>query len=145
MGRRQVVEPVNSALKGAFVDFGRGSFRVFGQVKVTALLGFTVAGSTSTASAASVPSKASTVRIHRPHPVQSDANVPSAASEFGRSWWTHDHISHLTPALDGRSENLVTVLRSLRALTSNADIEIHAKLPAPRAGSCRFRGGVRVF
>jgi len=44
MGRRQVVESVNSALKGAFVDLGPGSFRVFGQVKVTALLGFTVAG-----------------------------------------------------------------------------------------------------
>jgi hypothetical protein len=44
MGRRQVVESVNSALKGAFVDLGRGFFRVFGQVKMTVLLGFTVAG-----------------------------------------------------------------------------------------------------
>jgi hypothetical protein len=43
MGRRQVVESVNSALKGAFVDLGRGFFRVFGQVKMTVLLGFTVA------------------------------------------------------------------------------------------------------
>jgi ABC-type spermidine/putrescine transport system permease subunit II len=44
MGRRQVVESVNSALKGAFVDLGRGFFRVFGQVKMPVLLGFTVAG-----------------------------------------------------------------------------------------------------
>ncbi len=43
MGRRQVVESVNSALKGAFVDLARGFFRVFGQVKLTVLLGFTVA------------------------------------------------------------------------------------------------------
>jgi len=44
MGRRQIVESANSALKGAFVDLGRGFFRVFGQVKMTVLLGFTVAG-----------------------------------------------------------------------------------------------------
>ena len=43
MGRRQVVESVNAALKGAFVDLARGFFRVLGQVKVTVLLGFTVA------------------------------------------------------------------------------------------------------
>jgi len=43
MGRRQVVESVNSALKGAFVDLARGFFRVFGGVKMTVLLGFTVA------------------------------------------------------------------------------------------------------
>jgi hypothetical protein len=43
MGRRQVVESVNSALKGAFVDLARGFFRVFGQLKMTVLLGFTVA------------------------------------------------------------------------------------------------------
>jgi hypothetical protein len=43
MGRRQVVESVNAALKGAFVDLARGFFRVFGQVKMTVLLGFTLA------------------------------------------------------------------------------------------------------
>jgi hypothetical protein len=43
MGRRQVVESVNAALKGAFVDLARGFFRVFGQLKMTVLLGFTVA------------------------------------------------------------------------------------------------------
>jgi hypothetical protein len=43
MGRRQVVESVNAALKGSFVDLARGFFRVFGQVKMTVLLGFTVA------------------------------------------------------------------------------------------------------
>jgi hypothetical protein len=43
MGRRQVVESVNSALKGAFVDLSRGFFRVFGRVKMTVLLGFTLA------------------------------------------------------------------------------------------------------
>ena len=58
MGRRQVVESVNSALKGAFVDLARGFFRVFGQAKMTVLLGFTSPPSTSTGSAASGPSKA---------------------------------------------------------------------------------------
>jgi len=43
MGRRQVVESANAALKGAFVDLERGFFRVFGRVKMTVLLGFTVA------------------------------------------------------------------------------------------------------
>ena len=43
MGRRQVVESVNAALKGSFVDLTRGFFRVFGRVKITVLLGFTLA------------------------------------------------------------------------------------------------------
>lgn len=43
MGRRQVVESANSALKGAFIDLARGFFRVFGRVKMTVLFGFTVA------------------------------------------------------------------------------------------------------
>jgi hypothetical protein len=43
MGRRQIVESVNSALKGAFVDLSRGFFRVFGRTKMTVLLAFTVA------------------------------------------------------------------------------------------------------
>ncbi|HEV8064386.1 MAG TPA: hypothetical protein VGP46_06120 [Acidimicrobiales bacterium] len=38
-----MAESVNSALKGAFVDLARGFFRVFGQLKMTVLLGFTVA------------------------------------------------------------------------------------------------------
>jgi hypothetical protein len=44
MGRRQVVESANAALKGTFADLSRGFFRVFGQTKMTLLLGFTVAG-----------------------------------------------------------------------------------------------------
>jgi hypothetical protein len=44
MGRRQVVESVNAALKGTFADLSRVFFRVFGQTKMTILLGFTVAG-----------------------------------------------------------------------------------------------------
>jgi hypothetical protein len=44
MGRRQVVESVNAALKGTFADLSRGFFRVFGQTKMTILLGFTIAG-----------------------------------------------------------------------------------------------------
>jgi hypothetical protein len=44
MGRRQVVESVNAAIKGAFVDLGRGFLRVMGQTKATVLLGFSVAG-----------------------------------------------------------------------------------------------------
>jgi hypothetical protein len=43
MGRRQAVESVNAALKGSFVNLARGFFRVFGRVKMTVLLGFTVA------------------------------------------------------------------------------------------------------
>ena len=44
MGRRQVVESANAALKGSFADLSRGFFRVFGQAKMTVLLGFTIAG-----------------------------------------------------------------------------------------------------
>jgi len=44
MGRRQVVESANAALKGTFADLSRGFFRVFGQTKMTILLGFTIAG-----------------------------------------------------------------------------------------------------
>lgn len=43
MGRRQVVESANAALKGAFANLGRGFFRVMGLVKQTVLLGFTLA------------------------------------------------------------------------------------------------------
>jgi hypothetical protein len=43
MGRRQVVESVNAALKGGYVDLARKFVRVFGLVKVTVLLGFTIA------------------------------------------------------------------------------------------------------
>lgn len=43
MYRRQVVESANSALKGAFADLSRGFFRVFGQTKISVLLGFTIA------------------------------------------------------------------------------------------------------
>ncbi len=43
MNRRQVVESANAALKGSFVDCARGFFRVFGRVKISVLLGFTVA------------------------------------------------------------------------------------------------------
>lgn len=43
MYRRQVVESANSALKGAFADLSRGFFRVFGQSKISVLLGFTIA------------------------------------------------------------------------------------------------------
>ena len=42
MGRRQV-ESANSALKGAFVNLGRGFMRVFGTLKTTMLLAFTIA------------------------------------------------------------------------------------------------------
>ena len=43
MGRCQVVESVNAALKGAFADLGRGFLRVMGMTKMTVLLGFTLA------------------------------------------------------------------------------------------------------
>jgi len=44
MGRRQVVESANAALKGGFADLSRGFLRVFGKTKMTVLLGFTIAG-----------------------------------------------------------------------------------------------------
>lgn len=43
MGRRQVVESVNAALKGAFADLSRGFVRVMGVTKMTVMLGFTLA------------------------------------------------------------------------------------------------------
>jgi hypothetical protein len=43
MGRRQVVESVNGALKGAFADLSRGFVRVMGVTKMTVMLGFTLA------------------------------------------------------------------------------------------------------
>jgi hypothetical protein len=43
MGRRQVVESVNAALKGVFTDLGRGFMRVMGVTKMTVVLGFTIA------------------------------------------------------------------------------------------------------
>jgi hypothetical protein len=43
MGRRQVVESVNAALKGVFTDLGRGFMRVMGVTKMTVMLGFTLA------------------------------------------------------------------------------------------------------
>jgi hypothetical protein len=43
MDRRQVVESANAAIKGSFCDLSRGFFRVFGRIKMTVLLGFTVA------------------------------------------------------------------------------------------------------
>jgi hypothetical protein len=43
MGRRQVVESVNAALKGVFTDLGRGFMRVMGATKMTVMLGFTLA------------------------------------------------------------------------------------------------------
>lgn len=43
MGRRQVVESVNAAVKGVFTDLGRGFIRVMGVTKMTVMLGFTLA------------------------------------------------------------------------------------------------------
>jgi hypothetical protein len=44
MNRRMSVESVNASLKGGFANIGRGFVRVFGLVKITALLAFTLAG-----------------------------------------------------------------------------------------------------
>src|SRR5579872_1640569 len=43
MGRRQIVESVNAALKGVFTDLGRAFLRVMGVTKMTVPLGFTLA------------------------------------------------------------------------------------------------------
>ncbi|HEX6395665.1 MAG TPA: hypothetical protein VFZ97_19705 [Acidimicrobiales bacterium] len=43
MGRRQIAESVNAALKGVFADIGRGFMRVMGATKMTVMLGFTLA------------------------------------------------------------------------------------------------------
>ncbi len=42
--RRMVVESANAALKGAYAGLSRGFFRVFGLVKTSVLLAFTIAG-----------------------------------------------------------------------------------------------------
>jgi hypothetical protein len=44
MNRRMAVESVNAALKGGFVNVQRGFLRVFGLLKQTVLIGFTLAG-----------------------------------------------------------------------------------------------------
>lgn len=44
MNRRMAVESVNAALKGSFVNLQRGFLRVFGLLKNTVLIGFTLAG-----------------------------------------------------------------------------------------------------
>ena len=43
MGRRQVAESVNAALKRVFTDLGRGFMPVMGVTKMTVMLGFTLA------------------------------------------------------------------------------------------------------
>jgi hypothetical protein len=43
MDRRQMVESANAALKGGYADLGRGFFRVFGLVKISVLVAFTLA------------------------------------------------------------------------------------------------------
>jgi hypothetical protein len=78
MGRRQVAESVNSALKGAFVDLARGFFRVLGEVKITVLLGFTVAATTSIGFAASGPSRRPRPRVHRTLEPSGDAGTWAA-------------------------------------------------------------------
>ncbi|MGH2717798.1 MAG: hypothetical protein ACRDJU_04380 [Actinomycetota bacterium] len=59
MGRRQVVESANSALKGAFTNLSRGFFQVMGIVKQTVLLASRSLPTTSTESAALRPSMGS--------------------------------------------------------------------------------------
>jgi hypothetical protein len=66
MGRRQIVESVNAALKGVFTDLGRGFLRVLGVTKMRCCSASPSPPSTSTASAASVPSTASTNKAARP-------------------------------------------------------------------------------
>ena len=43
MGRHQMVESVNAALKGVFADLGRGLMRVMGLTRMTVMPGFTIA------------------------------------------------------------------------------------------------------
>ena len=81
MGRRQVVESVNAALKGAFVDLARGFFRVFGQVKMTVLLGFTLAAF-----------NLDRVRSFRAKQAEIEANA-SAPGEARRGTWA-DVVQH---------------------------------------------------
>jgi hypothetical protein len=65
MGRRQVAESVNAALKGAFNDLGRGFMRVVGVTKMTVMLGFTVASYNLDRIRSSRPSTAWTRRVDR--------------------------------------------------------------------------------
>ena len=92
MGRRQVVESVNSALKGAFADLSRGFFRVFGRVKMTMLLGFTLAGfSLDRIRSFRAKRRLESRTPSAERPSSADTDGPSAAQGSGPSWWTRGH------------------------------------------------------
>jgi hypothetical protein len=83
MGRRQVVESVNAALKGAFADPSRGFVRVMGVTKITVMPRLTSPPTTSTASAPTVSNTTST-RTARPSDVQADSS-PAPPRNLGRT------------------------------------------------------------
>ena len=78
MGRRQVVESANAALKGPFADLSRGFFRVFGQTKMTMLLGFTIAGY-----------NLDRIRSYRAKQRAQEAATPKPPRKRRRGTWTH--------------------------------------------------------
>ncbi len=90
MGRRQVVESVNAALKGTFADLSRGFFRVFGQTKMTILLGFTAAGY-----------NLERIRSYRAKKRAEEEAKPTQPKRRRGTW--HDIVepSTATPATDG--------------------------------------------
>jgi hypothetical protein len=91
MGRRQVVESVNAALKGAFVDLGRGFFRVMGLTKITVLLAFSLAAF-----------NADRVRSFIAKRAEAQALRPTRAKRRKGTW--HDCIpADLSESLEARS------------------------------------------
>ncbi|MHB8465724.1 MAG: hypothetical protein ACYDH6_23705 [Acidimicrobiales bacterium] len=85
MGRRQVVESANAALKGTFADLSRGFFRVLGQTKMTVLLGFTIAGY-----------NLDRIRSYRAKKRAQQAATPKPPAKRRRGTWTHT----IEPAAD---------------------------------------------
>jgi len=94
MGRRQVVESVNAALKGVFTDLGRGFLRVMGVTKMTVLLGFTLA-----ALPRPHPQLPRQARPRRARPTDRQAQADpckAAHRHMGRRDRAHDQPARLT-------------------------------------------------
>lgn len=89
MGRRLVVETMNSTLKGAFVNLEKGQFRVFGADRIELLLGFTVAAL-----------NVRTVRSWRARLAADALNATKPRARAGRRRGTYMQILGLDPARD---------------------------------------------
>ena len=127
MNRRQIVESVNAALKGSFADLSRGFFRVFGRTKISVLLGFTIAAAYNLDRVRAFRAKMAEEKGgEKESRSTEESNGPSGIAhrrvfpkEVAHGWFV--------------ASNRLNGHRSTR------------ETAGPRAGSCRFRGGVRVF